>query len=107
MPVRYEATHRARPPNLDVLFKRFLPSDQPIDWVVPEGVTRIVLRASGGSGGGSDNEPGEDGDYLAQEFEVSPGDVLSIRVGAGGKAIGAGVPGLDGFVEVRWVKETL
>ncbi|WP_439618326.1 hypothetical protein [Shinella sp.] len=82
--------------------KRFLAADGSTEWTVPDGVTTIKIRIAGGNSGGSDFEPGEEGEYQEQTHTVTPGDVLTIKVGKGGNPDGTGVRGDDGFVEIEW-----
>ncbi|WP_426315499.1 hypothetical protein ACN9MF_11270 [Methylobacterium fujisawaense] len=62
-------------------------------WTVPAGVTQIRVRAwSGGGGGGagsssaSGGSGGGGGVYADETYDVTPGQVLTIIVGAGGAA---------------------
>ena len=69
---------------------------------VPTGVSslRIDAYGAGGGGGGSDSSfnggGGGGGAYTAGAIDVSPGDVLTITVGAGGAGGLAGNPGQAG-----------
>lgn len=61
---------------------------------VPEGVTSmfVELYGAGGGGGGSDSQAGYDGSaggYVSGNISVTPGDVIIVGVGQGGR------PGLD------------
>jgi hypothetical protein len=65
-------------------------------FVVPAGITRIMVEAWGGGGGGAGWDNGGAGGYGKQVFEVTPGDSYNVVVGAGGSA-GSGAPhGSDG-----------
>jgi hypothetical protein len=55
-------------------------------WTVPDGVTRILAEAWGGGGGGSAFSGGGGGGYVAGTFSVTPGDVITLIIGAGGTA---------------------
>ena len=59
-------------------------------FVVPQGVTRLRVRAIGGGGGGGGNTTagggggGGGGGYAEGVYAVGPGQVLAVTVGAGG-----------------------
>ena len=55
-------------------------------WTVPDGVTQISAVAIGGGGGGGIGG-GAGGNLAYNTFTVTPGDILSINVGAGGTGI--------------------
>ena len=64
------------------------------NWTVPEGVTRFKVTATGGGGGGNSSSAIEDGAGSGATaikcYDVSPGDVVSITVGAAGAVNGNG-----------------
>lgn len=67
-------------------------------WTVPAGVTQLMLEAWGaGQGGGKKSgtavKGGDGGSYAKAMMTVTPGEVLTINVGAGGD--GAPYPGAD------------
>jgi hypothetical protein len=72
-------------------------------WTVPQGVTEIMVEAwgAGGAGGGNTNNGqggagGGGGQYAKSNISVTPGQSLSINVGAGGTgSTGAGTNGGD------------
>lgn len=59
-------------------------------FVVPAGITSITIKtwgAGGGGGGGGNSQPGGDGGgggYTTSTISVTPGETLTINVGAGG-----------------------
>jgi hypothetical protein len=55
-------------------------------WVVPAGVSRILIELWGGGGGGSKYGSGGGGGYIIGQFNVTPGMNISFTVGAGGIA---------------------
>ena len=69
---------------------------------VPTGVSSLRVDAYGGGGGGGGNDSsfsgggGGAGAYTAGVIDVSPGDVLTITVGAGGAAGSSGNPAQAG-----------
>lgn len=70
---------------LDTVYS-YTGSDQ--DYTIPSGVTKIQYAIGGGAGGGSDYSGGRTsgaGGYVTGEFDVSPGDILRIQVGQGGR----------------------
>lgn len=79
---------------LDLLIKSLIGSTVTLtksgDFTVPEGVTRIKITASGGGGGGAcaadaSAGGGGGGACIIEIFEVTPGQVISVTVGKGGK----------------------
>jgi hypothetical protein len=69
-------------------------------WIVPDGVYRIRVSIWGAGGGGGYSTVGAasgggSGAYVQRTFDVSPGDVVSFSVGAGGPG-GAGSPAQQG-----------
>jgi len=57
------------------------------DWQVPAGVTAISLVVVGGGGGGGGDAAGGGGAggmYLNTNYSVTPGNTISVKVGAGG-----------------------
>ncbi|HWH75542.1 MAG TPA: hypothetical protein VNV16_14890, partial [Methylibium sp.] len=72
------------------------------EWTVPEGVTEVTIKAWGGGGHGgvrgtsrpaivgTPNTYGGGGGFSRATFAVTPGQVLTIRVGGGGRKIVAG-----------------
>lgn len=64
-------------------------------WRVPDGVTRVCFEVTGAGGGGNSGEArGGSGARLTGDFRVTPGEALTLTVGAGG----ARTPGVRGFV---------
>ena len=53
-------------------------------WIVPDGVTKIMLEGWGAGGGGSTAGGGGGGGYIAAYFTVTPGATVSFTIGAGG-----------------------
>ena len=58
------------------------------DWKIPDGVTRLRVRAWGGGGGGANGYGGGGGGggYAESILTVSPGETYTITVGQGGTA---------------------
>ena len=57
------------------------------DWQVPSGVSEISLVVVGGGGGGGGDAAGGGGAggmYINTNFSVTPGNTISVKVGAGG-----------------------
>ena len=94
--------------NVNGVWKQFFPSsgseiwDTPGDytWKVPMGIERLTINAGGGGGGGGGAGAGGFGagggsGGVAQKriMNVIPGEILQIKVGAGG---GAGAPTAQG-----------
>ena len=70
---------------------------QNINWVVPAGVTKILVEAWGAGGGGNNMAGGGGGGYVKAHFTVSPGSAISGTLGAGGTGgSNAGSPGGSG-----------
>lgn len=75
-------------------------------WTVPNYVTSITIRGCGGGGSGGSGDGGKNNDgpgyggggsnLKSQVFNVVPGQVLTVSVGAGGKG-GYGLGGKAGF----------
>ncbi len=55
------------------------------NWTVPTGVTSVSFAVAGGAGGGFDATPGGKGARTTGTLAVTPGDVLTIYVGQGGR----------------------
>lgn len=53
-------------------------------WTVPTGVTSINIVAIGGGGGGGWGAPGGNGGKVTSTLAVTPGQSLTINIGAGG-----------------------
>lgn len=71
---------------------------------VAAGVTQVRIRAVGGGGGGLSAAPtngGSSGLFVEQEIAVTPGQVLTVTVGAGGAANMAGGDTSVGAVVAR------
>lgn len=76
-------------------------------WVVPACVTSITVRAWGGGGGGGgasatdrNGGGGGGGAYCTRVETVTPGETLTITVGAGGVGVSANTGGAGGFSQV-------
>ena len=74
-------------PVLTKVTKSYTGSDQ--TWTVPAGVTSVTLKVWGGggagsSGGGNQRADGGEGGFTQSTYAVTPGDVLTIKVGRGG-----------------------
>ena len=91
-------------------------------WTVPAGVTRVLVRAwSGGGGGfcgggGGNGSAGGDGGYAEKVLSVSPGDLISYIVGSSGSAglrtggdcsSGHPAPGAGGATTVTYKSTTV
>ena len=81
--------------------QRYLPGPGVENWTVPAGVTSINvdLVGAGGGGGGNDSRAGyagSAGGSVTGTIAVSPGDVVTIGVGQGGRPGGSGVRGSGG-----------
>jgi hypothetical protein len=59
-------------------------STTPGTWIVPAGVTSILVEVWGGGGGGNTLAGGGGGGYCMAKFNVTPGASISYTVGAGG-----------------------
>lgn len=56
-------------------------------FTVPEGITTVYVTACGGGQGGQNYDGGNAGELIyRKDFTVTPGKVLAITIGAGGKA---------------------
>lgn len=53
-------------------------------WIVPAGVTKILVEAWGGGGGASPYGGGGGAGYISAVFPVTPGGILNYNVGDGG-----------------------
>jgi gliding motility-associated-like protein len=73
--------------NCDTIIYDFTGTDQ--TYTVPAGVTCLDVRMWGGGGGSADNSNGGYGGgaaFVSGRLNVTPGQVLTIRVGGGGAA---------------------
>ena len=65
------------------------------NYVVPQGITSLVIKSWGAGGGGGGNGGagaggvGGGGGYVSSTLSVTPGETLSVRVGGGGGAGGS------------------
>ena len=64
-------------------------------WIVPAGVTKVLVEAWGGGGGGNSGGGGGAGGYIKGYLIVTPSTAISIVVGTGG---GAGVNGTNTII---------
>ena len=65
-------------------FKNIASFTQNTNWIIPPGVTKIVIEAWGGGGGGAAGGGGAGGGYIrSQVTSVSPGNI-TITIGTGG-----------------------
>lgn len=55
-------------------------------WVVPVGVTRILVEAWGAGGGGNSLAGGGGGGYIKAQFDLTPTSVISLTIGDGGNS---------------------
>ena len=65
------------------------PTNVPLDWVAPPGVTHVMVEMwGGGAGGGAplDLPGGGGGAYSRSVITVIPGTTYKIQVGGGGNA---------------------
>ena len=84
--------------------QEFTPGPDAFPFVVPAGVTRLIVELYGGGGGGGGTDltgvcPGGGGGagaYVRTVLNVNPGDTLSVRVGFGGPGGMPSFPGSDG-----------
>lgn len=53
-------------------------------WTVPTGVTRILVECWGGGGGGCSLSGGGGGGYISTLLTVTPGNLITFTIGAGG-----------------------
>ena len=66
----------------------------PVEWVVPDGVTTITVTAAAGNGGSlTAARPGGRGAVVTTSLEVTPGQALTMVIGADGSAAGPGGAG--------------
>lgn len=83
-----------------------------IDWVVPNGVSKVRVTAVGAGGGGSTKNSshyhggggGQGGGFSSGEYTVTAGQTLEIYVGRGGRAYSsnqAGGAGSDSTVQLK------
>ena len=72
---------------------KFSYTGQPVNWVVPAGVTSVTYEAAGGSGGGDLGSAGAD---LMGTVTVTPGETFVIAVGGNGTTSSPGGWGYDG-----------
>ncbi len=77
------------------------PAGTAFEWVVPDGVEVVTVTATGGNGGESDPaRPGGSGAVVTVAIPVTPGQVLTITLGAdgqlnsGGAGFGSGGDGI-------------
>ncbi|HEV7780176.1 MAG TPA: hypothetical protein VGO58_02870 [Chitinophagaceae bacterium] len=63
-------------------------------WVVPAGVTKIMIEGWGAGGGGTAYGGGGGGGYIRAWLDVTPGDNFTIQVGTGGN--GSTTTGVNG-----------
>lgn len=66
-------------------YKNFIGFSNPgnENWIVPAGVTKLLVEAWGGGGNGAAGGGGGGGGYIQAIFLVTPGENLSIHVGLG------------------------
>jgi hypothetical protein len=75
-----------------LLTQAFSPATSGTSWVVPAGVSLVVVKAWGGGGGGGGGGSsraggaGGGGGFASSTLVVTPGETLTIRVGGGGGA---------------------
>jgi hypothetical protein len=65
-------------------YSNFIMYTQSSTWVVPAGVTRILIELWGGGGGGSKYGSGGGAGYIVGQFDVTPGMNITFTVGFGG-----------------------
>jgi hypothetical protein len=65
-------------------------------WIVPAGVTSIVVECWGGGGGGGAITAGGGGGYVMAKLTVTPGANTSLTIGAGGRFASAGIDAIRG-----------
>jgi len=68
----------------------------PGTWTVPASVTKIMVEAWGAGGGGSNIGGGGGGGYVRAIFTVTPGDIISYAIGAGGDGMNGALFGVAG-----------
>lgn len=78
-------------------------------FTVPEGVTNLIVEAIGGGGAGGYSEGGGGGGgiYGTRSMQVTPGEILSIVLGAGGLPVGSGSGNAGGNTTVTGSLMTL
>ena len=99
--VKVEGLLTSRLPTKNVFFRS---TPGTVNWVVPDGVYKIRPRVWGGGGGGGGSHAnntagagGNGGGYAEGTYDVTPGQVLAVTVGAGGVAgTGTGTAGGTG-----------
>jgi hypothetical protein len=72
-------------------------------WIVPAGVTKILVEVWGGGAGGSNAAGGGGGGYIRAAFTVAPGDEVVYVVGEGGTDVNADLAGSNGSVSAAGV----
>lgn len=65
-------------------------------WIVPAGITSILVECWGGGGGGSTATGGNGGGYIISLIAVTPGQTVSMTIGAGGAKGSVSVNGITG-----------
>ena len=84
-----------RPSRVDIFDA--VGADQP--WAVPEGVTEVLVKlwgAGGGTTGAVASGAGGGGAFAMARFSVTPGEVLTVVVGQGGRSFSASYGGGGG-----------
>jgi hypothetical protein len=66
------------------------------NWIVPAGVTSIVVECWGGGGGGGALTAGGGGGYVMAKLTVTPAANASLIIGAGGRYASAGTDAVPG-----------
>jgi hypothetical protein len=66
------------------------------NWIVPAGVTKIVVEVWGGGGGGSNSAGGGGGGYVRAALVVTPGTSIAYVVGFGGQGQNADLTNATG-----------
>jgi hypothetical protein len=91
------------------LIQYMTPSDTPVTYTVPSGITSLTVNMWGGNGGSSNPQlyrlniantpnPGGAGAYLSGTMSVTAGDTILVYVGgAGGDAVNGTTPGTAGI----------
>jgi hypothetical protein len=91
-------------PTTDTYTTAENPAGVPVEWIVPDGVTSVSIVAAGGNGGSFvPFRPGGRGAVITTTLDVTPGQSLSIVLGAdglqsgtGGLGYGTGGAGING-----------
>lgn len=65
-------------------------------WMVPAGVTTLLIECWGGGGGGGTASGGNGGGYIVGLITVTPGNIVNMTIGAGGKGGSPTVNGTTG-----------